>query len=72
MEQNTYEPDYNSEATPFIVKDLRPRIYLDNGKWCALYGDDPQSGIFGSGATPEEAMQAFERDWNDKKQNSVG
>ena len=28
---------------------FRPRIYVDGDKWCALYGDDLESGVAGFG-----------------------
>ena len=40
---------------------LRPQLYRDGNKWCALYGDDLQNGIAGFGDTPVEAMNDFDR-----------
>lgn len=42
---------------------MRPRLMKDGNKWCALYGEDLQVGLAGFGATPEEAMQDFDRAW---------
>lgn len=33
--------------------------YKDGDQWCVLYGDDLQSGICGFGASPSQAMLAF-------------
>ena len=49
---------------PFML--LRPRIYPDGNQWCALYGEDLQSGICGFGDTPEKAALAFDKAWAGK------
>ena len=41
----------------------RPRIFIDGGQWCALYGDNVQDGVAGFGASPAEAMSAFDAAW---------
>ena len=33
---------------------------VDGDQWCALYGDDLQSGVAGFGDSPELAMQDFD------------
>jgi hypothetical protein len=58
-----YTPDYNSNKIPASVKILKPVIYLDTdkeGTYCCLLGNNPRTGIFGRGKTPEEAME----NWN--------
>lgn len=42
---------------------MRPRVFLDGDHWCALYGDDLQTGVSGFGKTPEEACNAFDHAW---------
>jgi hypothetical protein len=44
---------------------FRPSLYADGDQWCALYGDDIQSGVCGFGETPEAAMAAFDKAWHD-------
>lgn len=41
----------------------KPKLYRDGRKWCALLGDDLQSGVCGFGSSPSEAMMAFDKDW---------
>lgn len=41
----------------------RPRLSKENGLWRALYGDNPDSGVAGYGATPAEAMYDFDKRW---------
>lgn len=45
----------------------RPRLFPDGNAWCALYGDDLMTGVAGFGATPEEAMRVFDREWYSAK-----
>lgn len=41
----------------------QPRIYIDGNQWCALYGEDLQSGVAGFGESPAAAMNDFDRNW---------
>jgi hypothetical protein len=38
----------------------KPRIYIDGDQWCALLGEDIQSGVCGFGDTPEKAFWNFD------------
>lgn len=49
------------QSLPHVL--MRPRLFIDGGWWCALYGEDLQSGVSGFGASPEEAMKDFDRMW---------
>lgn len=42
---------------------FRPKMMADGTAWCALYGEDLQSGVCGFGDTPDEAMRAFDLAW---------
>jgi hypothetical protein len=42
---------------------MRPAITLDGNRWCALYGEDLQSGVAGFGESPYAAMRDFDRAW---------
>ena len=39
---------------------LKPRLFPDGDRWCALYGENLQDGLCGHGKTPEEAMADFD------------
>lgn len=39
----------------------------DGNQWYVLYGEDIQAGIVGFGYTPEEAIEAFEREMRGAK-----
>lgn len=45
---------------------FRPALAKDGNQWCALYGDDLQSGVCGFGDTPAHAMENFDVNWNRK------
>lgn len=51
-------------AEPFTR--LRPSIFIDGNKWCALYGENLQDGVAGFGDSPAEAEQAFNAAWSQK------
>lgn len=42
---------------------FRPQLSADGSMWCALYGEDLQSGVAGFGETPALAMWAFDKAW---------
>ena len=43
------------------------KLYIDGSFWCALFGEDLQSGVCGFGKTPEAALKAMlEADDSDK------
>lgn len=46
---------------------MRPSIYPDGNIWCALYGDDLQSGVAGFGETPALACADFDKNWNGQR-----
>lgn len=50
-----------AHTTPHAV--MRPRIYIDGDRWCALYGDNIQDGVAGFGTSPAEAMADFDERW---------
>lgn len=52
-------------ASPHVH--MRPRIFIDGNKWCALYGENLQDGVAGFGDTPEGACAAFDHNWTSQK-----
>ena len=44
----------------------KPRLFIDSGKWCALYGDNIQDGVAGFGDSPGAAYYDFDRAWWEK------
>ena len=41
------------------MDEMTVRIFPDGNQWCALWGDDLQSGIAGFGPTPRAALDEF-------------
>lgn len=42
---------------------MRPEIYIDGDRWCALYGKNIQDGVAGFGDSPAKAMENFDENW---------
>lgn len=49
---------YSEKNRPF--HHLRPRLFIDGDKWCALYGENLQCGVAGFGESPAKAADAFD------------
>ena len=50
--------DWGNPSTLF-----KPKLSIDGDQWCALYGDDLQSGVAGFGDSPALAIADFNRSW---------
>lgn len=48
-----------------------PTLTLDGNKWCALYGENPQTGISGFGPSPVQAIRAFDIAFHQPRGTSV-
>lgn len=46
-------------ARPSVL--YKPTLMADGDMWCALLGEDLQVGVAGFGATPADAMTAFDQ-----------
>lgn len=42
---------------------MRPRLFIDGNKWCALYGENLQDGVAGFGDSPSLACDDFNANW---------
>ena len=45
---------------------FKPRLCRDGSLWCALFGEDLQSGVCGFGESPADAMWDFNKEWSKK------
>ena len=52
---------WESMERPSVVR--KPVLSRDGDHWCALFGDDIQSGVAGFGKSPALAMRDFDRAW---------
>lgn len=50
--------------TPSMM--LRPRLFIDGNRWCALLGENIQDGVCGFGASPALAYADFDKHWYKK------
>lgn len=64
MSQEAIRLAVESYERPSVL--FRPRLSIDENQWCALYGDDLQSGVSGFGDSPQQAMLAFDQEWEKK------
>lgn len=48
---------------PFVL--LKPKVYQDGDHWCALYGENFQTGVCGFGKSPALASYDFDKNWNE-------
>ena len=58
------------EAAAFLAAPhvrMRPRVFPDGTKWCALYSDDLMVGVAGFGDTPEQACFEFDKAWSNSR-----
>ena len=42
---------------------MRPRLFIDGNRWCALYGENLQDGVAGFGDSPSLACDDFNANW---------
>ena len=42
---------------------FKPSLTIDGNQWCAMYGEDLQSGVAGFGDSPALAMEDFDKSW---------
>lgn len=62
--------DYKEKAMregcrPFML--LKPRMFPEGNKWCALYGENLQDGVCAFGDTPDSASRQFDIEWLNAK-----
>lgn len=51
---------------------MRPKIYIDGNRWCALYGENLQDGVAGFGDSPEMAMLDFDKSFRTEIADAEG
>lgn len=64
MVQESFQQVAYEQMRPAAI--FKPRLFQDGDQWCALLGEDLQVGVCGFGASPAEAMYAFDLAWNTK------
>jgi hypothetical protein len=61
--------DYESPNLPRAVKEFRPTLYKNDEMYCCILGPDPEEGIFGRGATEDEAIQSWNNAFKERLQS---
>lgn len=64
MVQESFQQVAYEQMRPASI--FKPKLYRDGNQWCALLGEDLQSGVAGFGDSPAEAMWDFDVQWNTK------
>lgn len=64
MVQESFQQVAYEQTRPAVL--FKPKLFLDGNQWCALLGDNLQSGVAGFGASPADAMLDFDKEWNTK------
>ena len=64
MTQLSMQEAIGQYTLPSVI--WKPRLFIDGNQWCALYGEDLQSGVAGFGASPAHAMWDFDKAWSTK------
>jgi hypothetical protein len=59
--------DYEAESLPKAVREFRPLVFQEGDLFCCVLGPNPQIGVFGCGATQEEAI----KDWNEDLKRKI-
>lgn len=66
QEDNRKQADEAEMQVFRFMKELGIVPYKDGNQWCALYGEDLQSGIAGFGATPYRSVEDLEEQFYTK------
>jgi hypothetical protein len=56
-----------NDRLPASFKHMKPRVYKEGDTYYCLTGENPTEGILGSGATPELAIEDWDRALQKKK-----
>jgi len=60
--------NYDDPQLPKSVRTFRPMVYCEGENFCVLLGPDPQEGVYGCGATVEEALNDWDVQLKDRIQ----
>ena len=67
--QQAFQETESERQRPHVL--MRPKLFPDGDRWCALYGADLQEGVAGFGESPDKAMVAFDAAWYSKANTPV-
>ena len=58
--------DYESEKVHGYVRQFKPTLYRDGDSFVCVLGPDAEQGIYGQGATEDEAIQNWETEFKER------
>jgi hypothetical protein len=64
MVKESWQSAAYEQMRPAVL--FKPKLTRDGNQWCALFGEDLQSGVAGFGDSPADAMRDFDEEWNKK------
>lgn len=67
LEKETVRIDYTADGIPESVKNFRPTVFRDGDSYCCILGIDKETGVFSCGNSIEEALQEWDRAYQEKK-----
>src|ERR1700712_3708672 len=62
--------DFEDKNIPAAAREFKPVMYHDGESYCCLLGEDPQVGIFGCGSTREQALEDWDKPFNERISNN--
>jgi hypothetical protein len=54
------------------VQKLKPRVYREGNIFCCLSGPDPETGIFGTGESPDSAIISWRKNLQERFDRIIG
>lgn len=60
--------DLRGASIPESVRQLDPVLFRDGSSYICLLGPDPQSGVYGSGRSPQEALSEWDKELRERLQ----
>lgn len=58
--------DFEDESLPDSVRIFRPLLYMDGDLYCCIMGADKQTGVYSCAKSPEEALQGWDKNLQDR------
>ncbi|MCR6722651.1 MAG: hypothetical protein NVV59_20675 [Chitinophagaceae bacterium] len=58
--------DFQRPGMPLTANLLQPSIYKDGGNYTCAFGSELKDGVYGHGATPEQAAQDWDRNLTER------
>jgi len=67
LEKERIHVDYTIDGIPDSVKNFQPDVYRDGDQYYLILGDNNEGGVFGCGFSLQEAMQEWDKAYQEKR-----